>query len=254
MIALPAIERCPIETVPFRWASISGLFRRRDARRLATNYPRDHFKTVDGYDGEKSYRYEVRALIHMGADAPAFAEGLDPVWQQLAADLLSPAYRNAMARCTGCDLANALLEVNIFHFGAGAWMGPHVDLKDKIVTHVLYFNADWNWEEGGCLSILRSRNPADIHAAIEPKVGNSAVIVRSNHSWHSVANISQNCRSSRRSVTVTFYHPGSISTMWPPGMAVELHEFIGSGGDASRPSIFGRILSRLRSRRSLVNS
>lgn len=253
MILLTAIERCPIETVPFRWASINGLFGRRDARQLAMNYPRDRFKTVDGYDGEKSYRYEVRALIHMGAAVPAFAEGLDPAWQQLAADLLSPAYRSAMASCTGCDLANALLEVNVFHFGAGAWMGPHVDLKDKIVTHVLYFNADWNREEGGCLSILRSRNPADIYATIEPKVGNSAVIVRSNQSWHSVANISQNCRSSRRSVTVTFYHPGSISTMWPPGSTAELHDYIEPGGVASRQSAFGRILRRLTAKRSLVN-
>jgi hypothetical protein len=254
MIDLPAIERCPIETVPFRWASIDRLFCRRDAHRLAKHYPHDHFKTVDGYDGEKSYRYEVRALIHMGAAAPAFAESLDPAWQQLAADLLSPAYRSAMAHCTGCDLANALLEVNVFHFGAGAWMGPHVDHKDKIVTHVLYFNADWNREEGGCLSILRSKNPADLYATIEPTVGNSAVIVRSNHSWHSVANISQNCRGSRRSVTVTFYHPGSKSTMWPPGSAAELHDYIESGGDVSRQSVFGRILSRLRSKRYLVNS
>ena len=42
---------------------------------------------------------EVRALIHMGAEAPAFEENLDPAWQQLAADLLSPAYRSAMADC-----------------------------------------------------------------------------------------------------------------------------------------------------------
>src|SRR5262249_6988027 len=31
--------------------------------------------------------------------------------------------------------------------------------------------------------------------------------------------------TSRRSMTVTFYRPGSISTMWPPGDAASLHSY-----------------------------
>ena len=61
-----------------------------------------------------------------------------------------------MTRLTGCDLATVPMEVNVFHYGPGAWLGPHVDLEDKIVTHVLYFNTEWNAADGGCLSILRS--------------------------------------------------------------------------------------------------
>ena len=34
------------------------------------HYPHDHFKSVDGYDGEKSYVYECRSLIHMGPPDP----------------------------------------------------------------------------------------------------------------------------------------------------------------------------------------
>ncbi len=245
MIQLSAIDCRSIEMTPFRWASIDGLFGHRDARTLARHYPCDHFKTVDGHDGEKGYRYEVRALIHMGADAPAFSECLHPSWRQLAADLLSPAYRAAMARLTGCNLADALLEVNVFHYGAGAWMGPHVDLKDKIITHVLYFNDKWNEAEGGCLSILRSKDESDVHAKLQPTVGNSAVIVRSTDSWHTVSRISESCRTTRRSVTVTFYHPGSQSTMWHPGIGSELHDYIPVDGKSKKPTILGRVVRRL---------
>src|SRR5260221_4958922 len=47
---------------------------------------------------------------------------------------------------------------------------------------------------------------------------------RSN-SWHAVAPLVQNCRLSRRSLTATFYHPGSVSTMWPPEDVAPLHDY-----------------------------
>ena len=34
---------------------------------LARTFPRDHFKTVGGYDGEKGFQYEARSLIGIGA-------------------------------------------------------------------------------------------------------------------------------------------------------------------------------------------
>lgn len=225
MIDLARIERHPLETHPYQWAFVNNLFRRRDAAALTASYPRDHFKTVTGYDGEKGYSYEARSLVHMGADTVSEAEALSAPWRELAADLLSPAYRRAMSRLTGCDLTEVPIEVNVFHYGPGAWLGPHVDLKDKIVTHVLYFNEVWDERDGGCLTILRSSDASDTHAAIAPIIGNSSVLVRSDNSWHAVSRVAPGCRRSRRSLTVTFYRPGSISTMWPPGDVTPLHRY-----------------------------
>ena len=59
-------SRCKRE--PYDWAFVNRLFARRDARSLVDTYPHDHFKTVKGYDGEKGYEYEARALIHLGAE------------------------------------------------------------------------------------------------------------------------------------------------------------------------------------------
>ena len=198
---------------------------------LAATYPRDHFKTVAGNDGEKSYEYEARSLIKMAAKIPTNAEELSPAWRQLADDLLSPAYRAAMTKLTGRDLANAPVEVNVFHYKPGAWLGPHLDLKSKIVTHVFYFNKTWNMADGGGLTILRSSNMSDVVTEVSPIVGNSSVLVRSEKSWHAVSRVADGCRRSRRSMTVTFYHPGSPSTMWASDDMSPLHTYSGTDDD-----------------------
>ena len=138
---------------------MNDLFSPGDAAALATSFPRDHFKTVAGYDGEKGYEYVSRSLVHMGSDAVSFAESLSEAWCQLANDLLSNEYRQALSRLTGRDLAALDMEINVIHYGPGAFLGPHLDLKEKVVTHVLYFNEAWDGSNGGCLRILRSQDP-----------------------------------------------------------------------------------------------
>jgi hypothetical protein len=225
MIDLTRIDSEALSTDPYRWAHIDELFGPSDATALAASYPDRGFKTLVGSDGEKGWEYEVRSLIHMGSGEPSQSESLSREWQELAGDLVSPGYREAMGRLTGHDLSEAPIEVNVFHYGPGAWMGPHKDLEDKIVTHVLYFNAEWDAKSGGCLAILRSSDMSDVKAEIPPVVGNSAVLVRSDDSWHAVSRVVDGSESSRRSVTVTFYKPGSVSTMWPPGEEPVLHPY-----------------------------
>jgi hypothetical protein len=225
MIELTQIERGALQTQPYGWAAIDKLFSPPNAAALADTFPLDHFKTVASYGGEKDYKYEARSLIAMGADTVSHPEELSEIWLAQARDLLSPAYRQAMSSLTKCDLTSAPMEVNVFHYGPGACLGPHPDLEDKIVTHVMYFNHFWNREDGGCLTVLRSANPADVAAEILPIVGNTAVLVRSENSWHAVSPVVNGCRRSRRSLTVTFYRPGSISTLWPTGETTQLHRY-----------------------------
>ena len=217
MLNLHRIAEQKMETKPYQWALIDRLFSIQDAALLAASFPRDKFKNVAGYDGEKGYEYMSRSLIHMGATVPSHAESLSPAWRELAGDLLSTEYRSALTRITGRDLNSALMEVNVIHYGPGAFLGPHVDLKAKMMSHVLYFNERWNAQHGGCINILKSSDPSDVLAEILPVVGNSVLVVRSKQSWHSVSRVAQDCRTSRRSINVIFHSPGSVSTMWPPG-------------------------------------
>lgn len=217
MLNIGRIEEKRLETDPFHWAFIDRLFTPENAASLAATFPGDKFKRVSGYDGEKGYEYMSRSLVHMGADTASYPGGLSTAWRELAADLISPAYRAAMAKLTGRDLPSMLMEVNVIHYGPGAWLGPHLDLKEKIATHVFYFNDFWDPRDGGCLGILRSSNPADKAAEINPIVGTSVLIVRSDKSWHTVSRVVNGCRVSRRSMNVIFHQAGSVSTMWPPG-------------------------------------
>jgi len=225
MIDLNRISQHRLETEPYRWAVIDGLFSPADADGLAATFPRDHFKRLADYGGEKDFEYEARSLIGMGEQSIARPKKLSSPWRALANDFLSPAYRAAMSSVTGCDLCTAPFEVNVFHYPPGGSLGAHLDLRDKIVTHVLYFNPSWNDADGGCLSILRSSDPRDMVRTVSPVVGNSAVLVRSDDSWHAVSPVVKSCRLSRRSLTATFYHPGAVSTMWPPGDNAPLHDY-----------------------------
>ncbi len=180
---------------------------------------------MTGYGGEKNYDYEARALLPMGSETIAYEADLSDVWRRLARDLCSAAYREALSALTDQDLRHAPMEVNVFHYGPGASLGAHPDLPDKRVTHILYFNESWDRAHGGCLNILRSKDPAEVAALVEPLVGNSAVLVRSNNSWHAVSPVIPEQRISRRSMTVTFYQSGSESSMWPPGDTTPLHSY-----------------------------
>ena len=234
MIDLTQFKQQELSSEPYRWALVDELFSPADARALVETFPRDHFKTVKGYDGEKGYEYEARSLVHMGADKPTQAQSLSVVWRQLAEELLSPAYRESMSQFTGVDLSGLPMEASVFHYGRSAWLGPHVDLEDKIVTHVLYFNESWNEEDGGCLTILGSGDMDHVVKTIPPVIGNSAVLVRSNNSWHAVTCVVETCRVSRRSVAITFYRPGSPSTMWPAGDNTTLHNYNGEHSALTR--------------------
>lgn len=234
MLDLTRLNPQALSSEPYKWAFITGLFSPPDGEALVNSFPRDHFKTVKGYDGEKGYEYEARSLIMMGATSPSRVECLSPAWRRLAEALLSPAYRLAMSRLTAMSLADLPMEVNVFHYGRSAWLGPHIDLEDKLVTHVFYFNEAWNEGDGGCLTILRSSELSEAVMTVPPLIGNSVVLVRSTNSWHAVSRVRDDCRISRRSMTVTFYRPGSPSTMWPEGDATPLHDYTGEHSPLGR--------------------
>jgi len=225
LINLERIKNHHLETDPYQWTAITDLYTPDDAERLASTFPCDHFKLVSAYGGEREYLYEARSLIGMGANVVSYPKELSDAWRALANDLLSREYREAMSTLTGLDLTKMPLEANVCHYGPGGSLDAHKDLAEKIVTHVLYFNRSWNREDGGCLSILRSADLADVAAEILPIAGYSSVLVRSDNSWHAVSRVVNPSVPSRRSMTITFYRPGSVSTMWPSGDKPRLHRY-----------------------------
>jgi SM-20-related protein len=213
-----------LEHDPCSWGVIDEVFSNAVGRMLTDSYPLDHYQTVSATGGEKDYSYDVRELIPFGKAAVSHSGELSAAWRGLADDLLSPRYRAAVSMLSGVDLRHAPLEVNVFQYDSGGSIGPHRDLPDKLVTHVLYFNHTWDPANGGCLRVLRSESSSDVAAEVQPVVGSSVVLVRGPGSWHEVTSVAAGAASSRLAVTATFHRPGSASSMWPAGEVAELHD------------------------------
>jgi len=247
LLQLDALSRASLERVPFSYAVVRELFRPDAAAALVADFPTDHYWVVDRRD-EKASRYDVRPFIDFGTSEVRFPERLSPEWRALGADLASPAYRSALGNLIGLDLDEHPLEVNLFHYGPRALLEPHPDIPEKVVTHVLYFNESWERGDGGCLRILRSADPEDVVTEILPLIGTSSVIVRSDDSWHAVPAVRPDVDRSRRSMTVTFFRPGSRNSLFPVDGDYRLVDVTskGSRGVQRLQELVHRVRRRLR--------
>src|SRR5258706_11987457 len=137
MLNLNRISQAHLETEPYRWAAIDELFPPEDAAAPAATFPSDHFKYLADYNSEKKFEYDVRCLIRMGEQSISRVERLSSAWRALANELLSPAYRSAISSLTGLDLAEARLEVNVFHYPPGGPPGAHPYHRDNLAHHII---------------------------------------------------------------------------------------------------------------------
>jgi SM-20-related protein len=59
----------------------------------------------------------------------------------------------------------------------------HPDLKDKVITVLLYLNREWP-HRGGRLRVLRSRDLEDCAFEVPPEIGNMLIFRPCTNSWH----------------------------------------------------------------------
>jgi len=213
MIDLDALAATPLQQVPYDWALVDGAFERERAPALIDTFPTRDFWQIAGHDGEKSYTYDARPLVICGADHAVELSPLSEPWQEVVDDLLSPGYREALSTAIRRPLDDAVMEANIWRWPNQAHLGPHLDMTEKIVTHVFYLNAGWNPWWGGCLRILNSKDEDDLASEIPPLLGNASILVRSDRSWHTVSPVGA-APVPRRSLIVTWLHAGSESPTW----------------------------------------
>jgi SM-20-related protein len=267
MIDFDALAATPLQQEPYEWALVDGAFDRERAPALIDTFPTQDFWLIAGHDGEKSYTYDARPLVICGADRPVDLSPLSDPWAEVVDDLLSPRYREALAAAAGRSLDGALMEANLWSWPNRAHLGAHLDMKEKLLTQVFYLNGGWSPGWGGCLRILRSKDEADLFSEIPPVLGNASILVRSDRSWHQVSPVAA-APVPRRSLIVTWFHPGSRSPTWyedadgrvqtfaePPG-AVRHEGPVASGlaaleAHAAAAEERGAQLDELRARRSV---
>jgi hypothetical protein len=187
-------------TVPFRWLSTEPgeLYPLRSAQDLADCFPTERFVRHDKGTRRtgKTYRNYSRELVRPGAPAPV---GLPAAWRALLDSLTSRRYLEDVAGLLGQETAREV-EIRLVEHAPGDWLGPHTDREDKLFSHVLYFNAGWQQEFGGCLEILEGDDANAVVGRIVPRLGASALLAQAPNSWHQVSKVVSDTADGRRSL------------------------------------------------------
>jgi hypothetical protein len=223
VIDFDAIASARLSRDPYEWALVDPALASDDAKTLLEHFPDSGYWQITGDDGEKRYTYAARPLVTLGAAHAAPVGPLHPAWQQVANDLVSPEYRQALGELVGRSLDDCLMEASVWRWDADAHLGSHKDMGTKVVTHVFYFSHHWEAAWGGCLRILDSHDTDDVVAEIPPRLGTASVLVRSERSWHAVSPVDTTAAEPRRSLIVTWFEPGSVSPVWQVDEAGAVH-------------------------------
>ncbi|MCU9952090.1 MULTISPECIES: 2OG-Fe(II) oxygenase [Burkholderia] len=212
MINLGAISNAKVFEFPFKWGIADGLLSAdQQGVQMCDEFPIDSFR----YRRYLSGRYLRRPLVELDAQDAYRGEELSDAYRELASDLTSSAYRNAVSNATGIDLEGSPMDAALWRSDAATELRMHLDSEPKLLTHVIYLNHGWTAEDGGKLQILASENESDVAFEVLPRFGLSVFIARSPVSWHNITPISSTAPDSRNTLTINFYHPGTTSKDLP---------------------------------------
>lgn len=136
---------------------------------------------------------ETAALDRVGQDFPAITSpGIFPLetlnygdgFRELVGDIRSADLEAIMEEKFGVQLSDKPLMVTVRGHCQKKDGRIHTDSTDKIVTCLLYLNADWQ-QDGGRLRLLRNGSDLnDYIAEVPPNGGTLVAFKRSDNSWH----------------------------------------------------------------------
>jgi len=107
-----------------------------------------------------------------------------PRFSALIDDLMSDEFRSLVENKFQIRLDPLPRVVTVRGYSSGRADGRvHPDLKDKVITVLLYLNQGWP-HQGGRLRVLRSRNLEDCAFEMSPELGNMLIFRRGTNSWH----------------------------------------------------------------------
>ncbi|QNP71077.1 hypothetical protein IAG44_17630 [Streptomyces roseirectus] len=198
---LDALRGATLHTSPFVWGAVRGTLREPALGRLVEEFPGAGFTRTErpsGRPGEKGYRTDNLALVADDEAVEAGFRQLTPLWRDLVRTLMSAGYRRTVGELIGRDVSRARMEVRAVRYSAGAWIDPHTDRTDKLVTQTWYFNADWPAANRGEFQVLGSSAADDVVERVLPLAGESIVLCPSESSWHSVAPVSDAAKEDRK--------------------------------------------------------
>lgn len=183
---------------------------------LVENLPGlEHFAAIMGKErraGQAPHdRYSLEYTPDMEVPRP---------WQEFIGELRSDAYRNEIQRLLGARKVE--FRFHWHYTPSGADVSPHCDARREHGSHLFYFNAQDQWDpawggatlaldDGGRLDYNSAPDYAEFDDIIEfDTMGNaSALMLRTDHSWHAVRPI--NCPEDKlRKVFIVVINPDNL--------------------------------------------
>ena len=132
-------------------------------------------------------------LAQVNADYPAIDtaanHNLDnlqygPQFKALMEEMRAPEFATALGKRFDMDLASLPTTVTVRKFCERTDGNIHTDHKSKVLTVLVYFNEQWDSEDGQ-LRMLRSKGDIEDYAAQVPPLGGTMLAFRrTDHSWH----------------------------------------------------------------------
>ena len=187
---------------PYPWVNPQGLLSEDGLRSLSENLPDiAQFETVFGKPRAHGQQSHDRYTLE-------YRTGLDlaDCWREFVAELEGRDYRRFIARMFGRGFFR--LRLHWHYTPRGCSVSPHCDGRDKLGSHIFYFNdgEDWDPAWGGETLVLddggrfaRSSAPAfedfDRVISAEAMDNHSLLFSRKGNSWHGVREI--NCPEDR---------------------------------------------------------
>jgi hypothetical protein len=162
LINLEALRQAPLQTDPFDFMVVPGFLSPEALSRVNADYP-----AIDS-----AANHPLDSLSY----GPAFAALMDEIQDQPFAKLLGERF--------GMELASLPTTITVRKFCERTDGNIHTDHKSKVITVLVYFNEDWQHEEGQ-LRMLRSKDDIeDYTAQVKPLGGTLLAFRRTDHSWH----------------------------------------------------------------------
>jgi hypothetical protein len=107
-----------------------------------------------------------------------------PAFEALMDELREPAFARALGERFDMELASLPTTITVRKFCERTDGNIHTDHKSKVITVLVYFNENWNHEDGQ-LRMLRSKGDIENYAAQVPPLGGTLLAFRrTDHSWH----------------------------------------------------------------------
>ncbi|MER3589122.1 MAG: proline hydroxylase, partial [Mastigocladus sp. ERB_26_1] len=228
MLNFESIRTTAMQEVPYNWALIKNLLSTEANLELTASFPHEEFRLSEG----EGYGYSWGKMLASSEDISLMlkssdhrwrqrmAQGrltsdlrhLSNVWRQLIEELWTNSYRTAMAKMSGLELKDCVMDIGFRRYNLGQLHYPHTDEPNKVLTHLLFFNQQWSVDWGGCLRILKDSQPESVFQDILPLSDSSVVIVRSDNSWHTVTELTCPVSECRLALRVAFFRNDCISS------------------------------------------